>query len=381
MGGADPGPAIKNSPAPAAARPPAAVALLPEPHTAPAAPKRPAREMSDRGSPESTVSLSPVCSCAGGRVALAAARRVSSAVSRRAWAAGYARVIWDKSGKRFVLFCGTIWLFLVIVSPAGWPRLCGGGVVSLASSFPVPPSSFRVLAAAWPLGVRAVLVRRSSRSFSGWVAVPRVPASSWGAPLAAFCGSFAGRLGVPVFVRRGSAGSLLPSVPVLPRAVRRLARPARRVPPWACSWARVPVAVAGPAPSFFVASSGRGLWPGPAWPGPAVRCAGVRAAWRVSRRAALVRRGVRLAAWSVAGRPGVPASVRWVRRSPVWLGLSSSSVGLLPSARLVFARRVARRRARLVARPVGRRPWLGGRSAWAGRLLLCGRVGLPPVAG
>ena len=148
--------------------------------------------------------------------------------------------------------------------------------LSSASSFGAPIAARRVFAAARPFGARAVLVRRSSRSFSGLVAVPRVPAGS----VPSFCARFAVACGVSVLVRRGPGGVFLPSVPVAPRS-RRLARPVRpAAPPWSFRWGRAPVAVAGPAAPAA---------------GPRVRVAGRRSAWRWSARAALVARGGRFA--------------------------------------------------------------------------------------
>ena len=80
-------------------------------------------------------------------------------------------------------------------------------------------------------GLVAVAFRPSARSFSGWVLVAAFRPGA-GAP--AFARRWAGRLGVPVFVRRRGA-LLLVSVPVL-----------------------VPAAVAAPA-SFRVAGGLRGF--------------------------------------------------------------------------------------------------------------------------
>ena len=172
----------------------------------------------------------------------------------------------------------------MVLSPALAPVAC-----------PLPGE---VLAAARPLGACAVRVRRSSRSRSGWVAVPAVPSSAWRS-LAPFCAGFARRLGLPVFVRR-SAGWILPSVPVevtrRPRLARRSARRSP-VPPWACSWARVPEPVAVP-PAPAAPRLARGRVPG----------------WRWSRRAWLRRRGFRL-----ARRPGLvrpAARARRLERAP-----------------------------------------------------------------
>ncbi len=153
------------------------------------------------------------------------------------------------------------------------------------AAYPLP---VEVLAAARPLGACAVRVRRSSHARSGWVAVPAVPPAAW-ASLGPFCGGFARRLGLPVVVRR-SAGWLLPSVPVAVARRPRLARPARRapVPPWACSWSRVPEPVAVP-PAPAAPRLARGRVPG----------------WRWSRRAWLRRAGVRFAPAAWLGRPGL----------------------------------------------------------------------------
>jgi hypothetical protein len=137
-----------------------------------------------------------------------------------------------------------------------------------------------------------VLVRRSSRSFSGWVAVPVVPAGS----VPSFCAAFARSLGVSVFVRRGPAGVFRPPVPVASRpAVRRSVSVLRSLrAPLGVRWVVRP-----PAPALPSLPSG-------------VRWAGVRSAWRVSVRGALRRRGFRLSAWSVRSASGA----RWSR----WFG-------------------------------------------------------------
>jgi len=107
--------------------------------------------------------------------------------------------------------------------------------LSSSSRFGAPLAARRVFVAARPFGARAVLVRRSSRSFSGLVAVPRVPAgaclrSAPASPSRAVCPSWS-----------GAARRCLPAVgagrPSLPPA-RSPGRPPRR-----CARSRAPLAV------------------------------------------------------------------------------------------------------------------------------------------
>lgn len=142
------------------------------------------------------------------------------------------------------------------------------------SRFGRPPRPSAVLASARSLGARAVLVRRSSRSFTGFVAVPVIPFSAWGAPLGEWCASWGARLGVPVFVRRSARG-LLPSVPVAPRSRSgrrvRLLPAALRAPssPLAVLAARRPLAAAprlprgARQPGRSVLSPSQPCFPGP----------------------------------------------------------------------------------------------------------------------
>jgi hypothetical protein len=95
------------------------------------------------------------------------------------------------------------------------------------SRFGLPPAPRALFASARPLGVSAVRLRRSRRSFSGWVAVPLVPRAAASRGLGAWCGSWQVRLCVPVLVRSSRSG-WLPSVPVLPRRAPRFARPVLR---------------------------------------------------------------------------------------------------------------------------------------------------------